>query len=566
MDIFTEISLILAVSLVVSAIMRLLKQPLIIGYIFTGLLVGPYFLGILRSTEVIELFSQLGITALLFVIGLGLSPKVIKELGLVSLVTGMGQVIFTSLFGYLIGLLLGFTPIQSIYIAIALTFSSTIIILKLLSDKGDVHKLYGRIAIGFLLVQDLVATIILVAISSFANASGSSVVGDVLMLLVKGLLILIALFLISTFLLPKLTNFIAKSPEFLFIFSLSWGMGIGALYHKLGLSVEIGALVAGVTLSMTPYSHEIASRLKPLRDFFIILFFILLGYHMMFDNWQALLLPVVIFSVFILIGNPLIVVVLMNLLGYNKRIGLLAGLTVAQISEFSLILITLGYSVGHLSREILSMVTLVGIITISGSTYMILYSGKLYKKISKYLTYLEFRKSGKGKQMKEVDYDALLFGYRRVGMEFAHAFNKNNSKYLVVDFNPETIAKLSKNGIDCEYGDAEDVDFLLELPVSTAHIIVSTIPDYETNLLIVQTVRHLNKKAIVIIISDTLDQADFLYSAGADHVIMPHYIGAKFASEMIVQNKYDRSKYAQDRRSHIEYLTGLRALSLDATT
>ena len=376
MDQFYEISLILLFAFVVSTLMRYLKQPLVIGYILTGLIVGPYFFDILHSVEVVELFSKLGITALLFIVGLGLSPKVLKELGIVSAVTGVGQVVFTSVFGYFIGLTLGFNTIESLYIAVALTFSSTIIILKLLSDKGDVHKMYGRIAIGFLLVQDLIATVILVGISglqSLENATGWMIASDLLLLLLKGFILLIILFFISTKVLSRLSNFIARSQEFLFISSLAWGMAIASLYYKAGLSIEIGALVAGVTLSMTPYAYEISSRLKPLRDFFITLFFILLGYQMVFDNWQMLIIPTIIFSVFILIGNPIIVLILMNMLGYTRKTSFLAGLTVAQISEFSLILIKLGFDIGHLSREIMSMVTLVGIVTIAGSTYMILY-------------------------------------------------------------------------------------------------------------------------------------------------------------------------------------------------
>ena len=289
MEIFQEISLILLLALIVSTVMRYLKQPLIIGYIFTGLIVGPSLLNVLSSTETVELFSKIGITSLLFIVGLGLSPKVIKELGIVSLATGLGQVVFTSVVGYFLGIILGFTPIQAIYISIALTFSSTIIILKLLSDKGDLNKLYGRIAVGFLLVQDLVATIILVIISSISKVdAGSSLALELFLILLKGFVLLIALFYISSFLLKKFTNFLSNSQEYLFIFGLSWGLGIASVYHLLGLSVEIGALVAGVTLSMAPFAVEISSRLKPLRDFFIILFFILLGYNMSFDNWQNL--------------------------------------------------------------------------------------------------------------------------------------------------------------------------------------------------------------------------------------------------------------------------------------
>ncbi|RJR27885.1 sodium:proton exchanger [candidate division WWE3 bacterium] len=565
MEQFGEISLILLVALLVSTLMRLLKQPLVIGYILAGLLVGPYFFNILKSVEVVELFSKLGITALLFIVGLGLSPKILKELGPVSTVTGLGQVFFTSLFGYVIGVLLGFTPIESLYIAVALTFSSTIIILKLLSDKGDTHKLYGKIAVGFLLVQDLVATLILVIISSLNAVEGANlsvVLFNLFILLLKGFAMLALLFLISSKILSKLTGFIGRSQEFLFIGALAWGMGIAALYHQMGLSIEIGALVAGVSLSITPFSYEISSRLKPLRDFFITLFFILLGYQMVFDNWQGLISPTIIFSVFILIGNPLIVLLLMNFLGYSKKTGFLAGLTVAQISEFSLILVKLGFDVGHVSREVLSMVTLVGIITIAGSTYLILYSEFIYKKINKILSIFEIRKTNMNKDKHEKDFEAVIFGYRRAGPEFAHAFRESKTKFLVVEYNPDTIQHLANIKIPYEYGDASDAEFLQDLPLNNLKIAVSTIPDFETNMLLAQVIRRANQDTILIVIADTLEHATELYDAGVTNVVLSHYIGAQQAAEMILKHGLDAKKYQRLRNKHIKYLESIRELSV----
>ena len=555
MEIFQEISLILLLALIVSTVMRYLKQPLIIGYIFTGLIVGPSLLNVLSSTETVELFSKIGITSLLFIVGLGLSPKVIKELGIVSLATGLGQVVFTSVVGYFLGIILGFTPIQAIYISIALTFSSTIIILKLLSDKGDLNKLYGRIAVGFLLVQDLVATIILVIISSISKVdAGSSLALELFLILLKGFVLLIALFYISSFLLKKFTNFLSNSQEYLFIFGLSWGLGIASVYHLLGLSVEIGALVAGVTLSMAPFAVEISSRLKPLRDFFIILFFILLGYNMSFDNWQNLLIPTILFSVFILIGNPIIMQIIMNLLGYKKRVGFMMGLTVAQISEFSLILITLGYTVGHLSKEILSMVTMIGIITISASTYLILYSDKIYQKVEKYLNIFEFRKTPKKYKEIKNDYDAMIFGYRRAGPEFAQIFTEKQYKFLVIDFDPNSVRKLEEKNIKVEYGDMSDLEFLNDLPLSSVKLIVSTVSDFESNYLLLKTLRKVNQDAVVIIIADTLDHSLALYEVGATHVVLSHYIGAHYAANMILQKGHDIKSYDALRNRHIKYL------------
>ncbi|MEK7595048.1 MAG: cation:proton antiporter [Patescibacteria group bacterium] len=555
MDLFTEISLIVLIAAVVSVVMRLLRQPFIIGYIITGVLVGPYLLNLLKSTEVIELFSKIGITALLFIVGLGLSPKVVKDVGPVSLVTGIGQVVFTSVIGFFIVAYLGFTLLESVYIAVAITFSSTIIILKLLSDKGDVNKLYGKISIGFLLVQDLIATLLLVAISTLTvSPSGQSLFVSVSLTLVKGLLLLLTIFAISNLVLPKFGTFLAKSQELLFIFSLAWGLTIGVLYHKLGLSVEIGALVAGVSLSMTPYSYEIGSRLKPLRDFFIILFFILLGREMVFQNLQIYLGPIIILSVFILVGNPLIVLLLMNILGFKKRVGFLCGLTVAQISEFSLILMALGFKVGHVSKDALSVVTFIGIITIAGSTYLILYAEKIYQKLSRYLTVFEVRKVNRAKFETPHNFEAILAGYHRVGGDFVQLFKSLNLKFLVIDFDPESIKRATQEGVPNIYGDIEDTEFLDELDISQTKLVVSTIPDFEANCLLVDRVRRENKEAIIIILSDDVDEALKLYELGTSYVVMPHFVGAEFASNLIKNYKFEEGLFEKEKSKHREYL------------
>ena len=555
MPLFYELSIIFLITVVVCTFIKLFKQPLTVGYILTGVIVGPYALNIISHSDVIELFSKLGITALLFIVGLNLSPKVIKDIGLTSTVLGTFQVTVTTIVSYFISIGLGFKPVEAIYIAVALSFSSTIIILKLLSDKGDIHKLYGRLSIGILLVQDLIASIILVGLSSLTNVLEiRAVILSVSLTLGKGFVILFVLFVISYYLLPKLNSFFAQSQELLFVFSLAWGMSIASLYYVLGLSVEIGALVAGVTLAITPYSHEISSRLKPLRDFFIILFFILLGSQMVLNNWKGYLLPVLMFSTFVLFAKPLIVFILLNLLGYTKRTSFLTGLAMAQISEFSLIIISVGLQLDHINSDILSAVAVIGVISIAGSTYLIMFSENIYKFLSKYLIVLEIRKIKRDKYKRERLYNAILFGYHRVGSDFVSVFKKNNINFLVIEHNPEAIAVLKELGFPCEYGDAEDVEFLEELPLATCDLFVSTMPDFSTNLLLVEQIRKFNKNAIVILISDNIEDTNELYSAGATYVVMPHYIGANVAAGMISKYMFDHEKYSNEKERHIKYL------------
>ena len=550
-QIFIHLSLIILIVFVISFIMRLLKQPQIIGYIISGIIIGPFFLDFIPAGDTLLVFSEIGISFLLFIVGLHLNPKIIREVGKISLITGIGQVLFTSLVGYFICILLGFSPLTSLYISVALSFSSTIIIMKLLSDKEALDKLYGKISVGFLLVQDLIAIIILVIVASFSSGADA---GEVLFsVLIKGILIFSILFAFSYYILPKFNCFFSKSQEFLFIFAISWGFGISALFSYIGFSIEVGALIAGILLSMFPYSFEISSKLKPLRDFFIISFFILLGSQMVFGNIHEMILPIVLLSLFILIGNPLIVLILMGVFGYSKNTGFMAGLTVAQISEFSLILIALGYKVGHLSNEILSFVTIIGLITIAGSTYMMIYSDRIYPVISKYLSVFE-KKKLKEKPSINKNYEYILLGENRIGFSLMKTFMNMKKDYLVVDFNPVRVKKLSLKGISCIYGDVSNIEFLESIRILDAKLVVSTIPEKEVNMALLNLIRGKNKDIIVIVTARQIADAFDLYKAGADYVIMPHFLGGEYTSRIIEKAKNNKDVYKKEKEKQIKDL------------
>ena len=549
-NLFISLSLAVVFAVIVSGFMRVLKQPLIVGYIFTGIIVGPYFFNLFSTNEIFETLSQLGIAFLLFMVGMHLNPRAIKEVGKVSLVTGIGQIIFTSIIGFLISLALGFSILVSVYISIALTFSSTIIITKLLYDKKDIDSLYGKIAIGFLIVQDLAAIIILMVVSSYSD--GASL--NLWTTLLRGLIILSLLFAFSFFVLPKLVKRAAKSSEFLVLFSVGWALAIASLFHYLNFSLEIGALLAGMALSLSPFSAEISSKMKPLRDFFIVLFFIIIGSQIVFLHVAQNILPIILFSLFILIGNPLIVMIIIKYFGYTKRTGFFAGLTVAQISEFSIILVALGVSVGHLTSEILSMVTMIGLITITGSTYLILYSNSIYQRISKYLSIFEKKKINGDKKFLKKNYDALLFGYNRTGFDILKTLVKLKKNYLVVDFNPDTIAVLKKFKIPSLYGDAEDSELLNELNLDKTELVVSTVPDYKTNILLMEFIRRANPKAVVIMRAENLDEALELYKKGADYILTPAFLGGEHISKMIDKFKINKKEYEKEKEKHLKRL------------
>ncbi len=555
MELFTEISLIVIIASLCALLMRLIRQPLIMGYILAGIISGPHFINAIKSTEHIELFSKIGITILLFIVGLSLNPKVIREVGRSSLAAGIAQIGVTTITGFGIALFLGLERTAAFYVSIALTLSSTIVILKLLSDKDDLNKLYGKITLGVLLVQDVVATIILLFVSSLGGTADGQLPVLLLLLTLKTVGIAIALYILTSYVVPFIVTYAASSSELLFLFSLAWGLGMATLFHIIGFSVEIGALIAGVMLSMTPYAYEISARLKPLRDFFIVIFFILLGSQMQFGNVYQQLIPAIVLSVFVLVGNPIIVVLIMNLIGFGRKTGFMAGLAIAQISEFSLILATLGYNIGHISADILSLITLVALITIGGSTYLILYSETIYDKVEHIIKFLELRKAGRRNGAdEEEEYEALLFGYNRVGHYFISSFKKLGKNYLVIDFDPETIERLQKERITCRFGDAGDMEFLKELRFEKIKVIVSTIPDVKTNILITRAAHKANKRAIIMVISHDMKEAHELYENGATYVIMPHYLGARYASQMLTRFGLDRSAFDEERDSHFEHI------------
>lgn len=545
MEGLTQISIIFLVVLCVSLVMRILKQPLIIGYIISGIIVGPFVLNLVGETGTISTFADFGIALLLFIVGLNLSPKVLKEVGAIALITGLGQIIFTSAIGFLICLMLGFSPIISLYVSVALTFSSTIIMMKLLSDKDDLESLYGKIAKGFLLVQDFVAVFILIIVSSFVSGGGA--ISNVFLVLLKGGLYLLLIVPIALLILPRLTSFFAKSNEFLFIFALAWGLGLSALFYSLGFSVGVGALIAGILLSMSPYSFEISAKMKPLRDFFIISFFLSLGSMMVFSGINNMIVAAIILSLFVLIGNPLIVVMLMGWFGYRKKVGFNAGLTVAQISEFSLILISLGVSVGHLPIEIISFVTFIGLFTIAGSSYMVINSEKIYPHFAKYLSFFEKKQIKEPIFEKEIP-DYILIGENRIGFSIMNHLRKTGKNYLIVDFNPSRVKKLHSKGIKTLFGDVSCSNFLEDANFQKAKMIISTISDFNTNEMIIRKVRESNKKGVIIVVCERVSEAYRLYSAGSDYVLVPKFSAGEDLERLIETFDLNKEAYKEEMK------------------
>ncbi|MES3005185.1 MAG: cation:proton antiporter [Patescibacteria group bacterium] len=551
LNVFAQIGVLVVFATLIALLMRVLKQPLIIGHILTGFLMSRFALGLFKDVETLELFSELGISFLLFSVGLSLNPKMLKEYGKASFITGIGQVLLTGGVGVLLCMLLGFDWITSMYVGIALSFSSTVIVLKILSDKGDLDKLYVKLSIGSLLLQDLIAIVLLFAIPFITGAQGNGI--ELFKTLGLAIVIGFAVFLVSHYIVRHLHTYLTKSQELLFLFANAWGMGIAALFASIGLSIEGGALIAGVALSTLPSRHEISARLAPLRDFFIVAFFILLGTRMVVTDFGAILAPAILLSLFVLVCNPLLQLIVMGLLGYKKKTSFQTGMMAAQISEFSLILVALGVSLGQVVPNVLSMVTLVGLITIFISSYLIFYSDTLYKYLAKYLTIFE-RKNAKEQQIHIKSYPVFLIGANRIGHEFIRIFKEEKRKFMVLEHDPEVMAELADKKIEYTYGDAGDPDLLLELKMNEADLVVSTVPDLETNLVILSTIKPDGKGPVVMLVAHRVSNAITLYEAGADYVILPHVLGGAHAASLVGKFAEHAAEMQSIRGEHIEYL------------
>ncbi len=528
---FNEIAIIIVTAGALSLIVYLLRQPLIIAYILTGLIAGPSLLGFAQSPEFFQAMSEIGVAFLLFLVGLHLNWRNIKDVGIVSVLVGLGQVIFTSAIGYLISIQLGFDPVTSLFIGVGFAFSSTIIIVKLLSDKKDIERFYGRISVGVLIVQDLVAMLVLLVVATLSDGGGD--LSEALLLSAgKVLIVLFVLWFLAKKVLPFVFNFAARDQEMLFLTAIAWCFAVASTLHFIGFGIEIGALLAGISLAGSNFHREIDHKISPLRDFFIVIFFIVLGTHLSIDSiamvWQQSLL----LSGFILLGNPLIVLVIMRILGYHPRTGFMVGVTMAQVSEFSFILITAAVAGNFVSNDVLTLTTMVGLITILFSTYLIKYNEQIYSKLEWLFAFLETKGDPDHKRIDSAA-EVVLFGYGYLGRSILPSVMKMKKKYLVVDFDPVNVRHLRNQKINVEYGDVGSEEFLKYIRIHRSKLIISTIRDIAVNTDLIRYVKKRSGQSSIIVTAKDHHQAADLYALGATYVMLPNDLGGKLFADML---------------------------------
>jgi Kef-type K+ transport system membrane component KefB len=518
------------------ALGRAVRMPAIVVYLLGGVLLGPVF-GWVEMGEGLELVSETGIALLLFLVGLELSFAKIKDVGKVAMVAGVGQVVFTAAGGYVLCWLLDFSMMEALFLATGLTFSSTVVVVKLLDEKGELDSLYGRIAVGIFLVQDLVVILILTFLAGIGGVEGgegakidAGAVGVGLAKAFGGMILLLTLSLLaSKYLLPRPFRWAARRPEILLIWSLSWCFLLVFAAHEFGLSLEVGAFLAGMSLAQLPYNDDLRRRVHPLMNLFIAVFFVTLGVKVDASGALANWWPTVVLSVFVLIGNPLIFMGIIGKMGYGRKTAFLTSVTVAQISEFSFIFAGLGLSKGLIGAEILSITAMVGVVTIAVSSYMIIYNHGLYAWLLR-LGAFRFRfLDGKPEVVDRIVHaghglrrHVIVVGMNALGREIVRRLVEKGEDTLAVDTDPVKLEGVPGRTL---LGSVDYLTVLEKAGYAKAKLIVSALQIEETNDLLAYRAKSVGVPCAIHVVD--LSVVENLLELEADYLMVSKVDGVK---------------------------------------
>lgn len=533
-SLFAQLAILNVLAAVLAVVARVFRQPLVLAYLVTGILLGAGGLQVIPNTDVTHDIAAVGIVFLLFLVGLELDISKVRRLGAVVLISGTLQMVITGAVAFGVTRLLGYDPAIAGYLGVATAFSSTAVALKLLSDRKDLASLYGRVTIGILLLQDLAAIIVLIIIGG--SAQGGLAGLDILWLLVRGAALLVGTWLLSRYVLGRVFYYLAKSDELLFLVSIAWAFLFALVSNLLGFSQEVGAFLAGISLASLPYSLEIIGRVKPLKDFFLVIFFVVLGLEV---SWPVVLgnLPLILaLSAVGLFVKSFVISVSMVRLGYPRRPSYLTGITLGQLSEFSLLIVLLGVTSGQIPSEVVGIVAAVLVTSIALNTYWSALNRYVYPLLSPPLKRLTGKRSHSELHYRPEERLAghtLLFGANRTGFQMLKTLEQQDQQVVVVDHNPAVVRRLSKRGLHTVYGDIDDHELLAELELPHARMVISTVPRIASALYLVERTRLENPTAMVIATVEQVDDALALYGAGADYVIVPKLVGGEHAASVL---------------------------------
>jgi len=528
-DLLRDLGVIVVTAAVFAFAGHRVRMPSIVAYILAGIFLGPVA-HLVHVGHSLELISELGIALLLFLVGLELSFDKIKDVGKVAVYAGLGQVVFTAAVGFALCIALGFDPTSALFLAVALTFSSTVVVVKLLDQKGELNHLYGRIAVGIFLVQDIVVIAVLTFLTGIEGGDGQTFdAASAALGLAKacgGMLLLLGVVLLAAkHALPRPFAWAAQSPEAILIWALSWCFLVAGLAGFLGLSLEIGAFLAGIALAQLPYNSDLHRRLHPLMSFFVAVFFVTLGIRMdlsaAHQSWGASLA----LSVFVLAGNPLIFMVVISRMGYSELTAFRTSVTVAQISEFSFIFAAMGVSAGLVGQNVTSIVAVVGIVTIGGSAYMILYADELYRLARKtgLLRIFRAKQTPDAEVVREREGHVVVVGMNTLGREIVRRLVQRGETVLAVDTDPEKLRGLA--GAETLMGNAEHEAVIEEIGLRRARCVVSALRIEDANQLLAHRCKNANVPCAihafdVSMLDDLLDlRVDYLLAPAIDGLV-----------------------------------------------
>jgi len=552
-SIFFDIGIIIIVATVFAFLAKLMKQPIIPAYILTGLILGPWT-GLITDVDTIHILSEIGISFLLFIVGLEINLKKLKNIGLAGTLGGTIQVVSLFSMGFIAAAVMGYLPIEAIYIGIILCFSSTMVVLKLLSDKTELDTLHGRIITGILLMQDVFAIFAISVLGKLDNFSALALFASFF----NAFIIIAGALFASKHIFPKIFKFAARSGELLLLSALCLCFLFSLAFNYIGFSIAIGAFIAGVTLANLPYNIEIISKVRSLRDFFATIFFVSLGMEIMIVSAQKIIFPFILFLFIIIIIKPFIILFLTAYFGFKSRTSFYTGMSLGQISEFSLIIMAQGLKLGHVSQEMFSLTIILAITSIVLTSYYIKYDHIIFHKLAKRLKIFDRFTSADKEQ--DLDYlpkkktDVILCGYNRVGYSIGRTIRRMKKSLLVVEFNPEIIKFLIRNKVACIYGDIGDIELIERLPLREAKMVISTVPDERDNKMLIKKAKHANADCVVYVTANQVDEALDLYDTGADYVILPHLLGGDHVSLLLEDFTQDVNKLIGNKLEHIKEL------------
>ena len=505
----------------------------------------------MTSHTVIETLAELGVAFLLFIVGLELDLSKLKESGGVSLTTALAEILMIFSIGFFLAFFTGFTSLEAVYLGLILAFSSTAILVKLLSDKNELDTLHGRLVLGVLLVQD-VAVVISLSILTTINDPSLKVLGTSLL---QGAGLFALAVVISKYVMPKLMREIEDSAELMFLVSIALLFGFVGVSSLIGFSAAIGGFIAGMSMSSFPYNIEIVNRAKSLRDFFVTIFFVSMGMLISFESVMTYIIPLILFFVAVLLAKPIIIYGMLILNGYSKRTSFLSGISLAQISEFSLVLAMEGLVLGHIGKDVFSISAVMMIVSVVYTSYVIKYDRAIFDHFEDFL--FTFREVSREEEMEHLpdrpEDHVIICGGDQKGYTVIRELKKADKKLLAIDYNPEVVRKLKRLEVPCIYGNAVHPESLERANLEEAEMVISTIPDDDDNRFLIEKTKACNPEAKVLVTANSLGSALALYDLGADYVIYPKLLASQKISE-VVKDIHEGNNWEERKKSQIKEL------------